>query len=373
MNIDDVRDEISEKLKTVDGHKEIHKLHEPYKKLLEKEIKLNPKNIEAYCLLAMVIESMLLDDEPMDILEKCYQENRDTFTDNEYCMWATNMAYFIVDYYGCVEQDDNKKGKRAVEILEEAVKRKSKYYQTYYALGQYYFENKMFDKASKVFHTAYTISKDRRYLYCEGVSLIKASKLDESVKIFEKLLVSPLVDIELDFNIALALGQSFLQMGDTEKASKIADILVDEKYEDFDGADWTFTDFMFTLGRYDYVINYYDDNEYAEDVSWRSEYFYSLKMLGKDKEALIILERVLKEYEEEIATAEKEVSFGSDDDAYETIDERDEDIVKTKEELRAMKKCYDDVFAKNIKPTKEQYCSIVYECYYIGCPRHHAE
>ena len=373
MNIDDLRDEISEKLETAGDHNEIHKVYEPYKKLLEEEIKYKPRNIEAFCLLAMVVEGMLSDVEPIDILDKCYEANHDVFSDNEYCMWATNMAYFIIDYYGCVEHDDNKKRKSALTILEEAVRRKSVFHQTYYALGQYYFENKLFDKASEVFHTAYVISNDRRYLYCEAISLLKASKLNEGVKILESLSVFPLIDEELDFSIVLAQGYTLALMGEREKASEIADILADEKYENFDGADWMFTDFMFTLGRYEYVVNYYDNNEYAEDVSWRSEYFYSLKMLGKDKEALLILEKLVKEYEEEIATAEKEISFGSGDDDYETADDKDEDIVELKEELIAMKKCYNDVFVNNIKPIKEPYYDITYECYYIGCPKHHTK
>ncbi len=370
MNINDVRNEIAEKLETADDYKEIHNINEPYKKLLEEEIKFKPRNIEAYCLLAMVVEAMLLDDEPMDILEKCYEANHDVFSDDEYCMWATCMAYFIIDYYGCVEHDDNNKRKRALVILEEAVSRKSVFYQTYYALGQYYFENKLFDKASKVFHQAYMISKDKKYLYCEAISLLKASKLDEGVKTLESLSAYPLIEDELDFIIALTLGHTLAVMGDIEKASEIADILIDEKYVDFDGADWMLTDFMFTLGRYEYVVNYYDTNEYAESVSWRSEYFYSLKMLEKNAEALLKLESIVKEYEDEICLAEKEMSFGSDDDDYETADEKDEDIAETKEDIVVMKKCYDDVFVNNIKPIKEPYYDIVYECYYIGCPRH---
>ena len=373
MNINDVRDEISEKLKTACDHNDVRKIHEPYKKLLEEEIKFKPIHVEAYCLLAMVVESMLCDEEPMDILEKCYEVNHDTFTNNEYCMWATCMAYFIVKYYGCEEVNDNKKRKRALEILEEAVKRKSPFYQTYYALGQYYFENKLFDKASEVFHTAYIISKEKKYLYCEATSLLKASKLDEGVKILESLCVDTLIDEELYFTVTLTLGHTLALMGNIEKASEIADILIDEKYEDFDDADRILTDFMFTLGRFEYVINYYDINEYAEGISWRSEYFYSLKMLGKDAEALLKFESIVKSYEEEIELAEKEISFGGDDDNYESVDERDEDIVEIKEELRAMKKCYNDVFNKSVKPVKEPYYDIVYGCYYIGCPKHYTE
>ena len=285
-------------------------------------------------------------------------------------MWATCMAYLILDTNVNMEHDANKERKRAVDILEEAVKRKSSFYQTYYALGEYYFKNKLFDKASEVFHTAYIISKEKKYLYCEATSLLKASKLDEGVKILESLCVDTLIDEELYFTVTLTLGHTLALMGNIEKASEIADILIDEKYEDFDDADRILTDFMFTLGRFEYVINYYDINEYAEGISWRSEYFYSLKMLGKDAEALLKFESIVKSYEEEIELAEKEISFGGDDDYFESVDERDEDIVEIKEELRAIKKSYDDIFKDNIKPVKEPFFDIVYECYYIGCHLH---
>ena len=48
-----------------------------YKNILELYINSNAKNIDAYCLLAMLTEGMInCGEERMDTLEKCYEENK---------------------------------------------------------------------------------------------------------------------------------------------------------------------------------------------------------------------------------------------------------------------------------------------------------
>jgi len=384
MNIESIREEIREKLKTTHNYIDIQNIWEPYKNILEQEINSNPKNIEAYCLLAMLIESMSCSEESsLATLEKCYEENKDTFSDKEYAMWATNTTYFIFDEYGHVadhENDENNKNdmndkynheiKKASKLLEEAVRRKSSFYQTYYALGWYYFENKLFEKASEAFHTAYTISKNREHLYCEASCLLKASKYDEGLKILESLYTYPFVEEQFDFQIALTLGFTLALMGKTERASEIAKILLNKEYTEFDCADYQLTDFLYTLGHFEYVVNYYDNNNYVEDVSWRSNYFYSLKMLGKDKEANLKLENLVKEYKENIHKEENNTSWGMFDDDWKTDEDRKEYIAETKETLEGIKKCYSDVFKGNIKPSEDPHYDIYLDCYYIGCPRH---
>ena len=373
MNIDSIREEIGEKLKTASDHIDIYNISEPYKNILETYINSNPKNISAYCLLAMVMEQMNCD-EITATLEKCYEENKDTFSDDEYAMWATCSAYFIFDNYGYVESKDNYK---AYKFLEEAVKRKSSFYQTYYALGWYYFENKLFEKASEMFQTAYSISKNKKYLYCQASSLLKSPKHTEGLKILESIYTKDFGDdeLELNFKIALSLGFTLALMDETDRASEIAKILLNTDTDEFYGldADWPLTDFLYILGNFEYVINYYDENSYSEDPSWREQYFYCLKMLGKEKEATLKLESIIKEYEESIHEEENNTSYGTEDADWETDKNRIEYIVETKEMLETIKKCYNNVFKHNIKATREPYYDIVYECYYIGCPRHYID
>lgn len=54
MNIDTIKSEIREKLKTAHNHISIHNVNEPYKNILEGEINLKSENVEAYCLLGIV-------------------------------------------------------------------------------------------------------------------------------------------------------------------------------------------------------------------------------------------------------------------------------------------------------------------------------
>ncbi len=58
MNINDVRDEISEKLKIAEDMGTVYEINETYTKLLEEEIKFKPIHVEAYCLLAMIVDSV---------------------------------------------------------------------------------------------------------------------------------------------------------------------------------------------------------------------------------------------------------------------------------------------------------------------------
>ena len=365
MDIEIIRKEISEKLKTAYDHIEIYNVNEPYKNILESYINSNPKNVSAYCLLAIVIESMInCSEERMYTLEKCYEENKDTFSDDEYSMWATCSAYFIFDDYGYTE---NKNNYKAFKNLEEAANRKSNFHQTYCILGEYYFVNELFDKASETFHTAYSISKNKKYLYCEASCLLKASKHKEGIKILESLYRYPFLEEqkEIDFSVALALGSTLLLTNEIERASVIAKILLNTDASEFSCIydDSLLTDFLYTLGDFQYVINFYNDNEYSEDSSWRSQYFYSLKMLGQKKEATLKLESLIKEYDELICDYEV-------DDEFETELEKEETIAELKETIEGIKKCYTDVFEQNIKPTTEPYYDITYECYYIGCPHH---
>ncbi len=354
MNIEIIRKEIRDKLKTVYGHDEIYAVCEPYKIILESEINLNPKNIEAYYLLAIVLCEMNDVKLSINILEKCYEENKGTFSDDEYAMWATCHAYFIFDDYGYTEnKGEHKVVMNAVKHLKEATKRKSNFHQTYYALGGYYFANELFDKASGLFHTAYSISKNRRHLYSEAISLLASSKKSEGIKILKSLYRDSFIDEELDFQIAFILGRELALMGEINEASKIANILLNKKYDKYT-SKYNFSynivsqpdeiaDFLYILGDFNYVSKFYEDNSpCAEDISWLGQYFYSLKMLEKYEEAYLKLNNFIEEVESKIRKWE-------------------------------IKKCYTDVFENNMKPSIEPYHNIVCECYYIGCPRHDCE
>ncbi len=56
---------------------------------------------------------------------------------------------------------------------------------------------------------------------------------------------------------------------------------------------------------------------------------------------------------------------------WDSQEELDEYIESELEDIADIKKCYDDVFRKNIVVTAKPQYYIVYDCYFINCPRHY--
>ena len=372
MNIEIMRQEISEKLKTANNRDEGYTLLEPYKNILESYINLNPKNVDAYCLLGIVFFDMSDEEAAVAILKKCYEENYDTFSDDEYSMWATCSAYFAFYETDACEYDGSEDEYEMLKFLEEAVVRKSNFHQTYYGLGWYYFGNKLFEKASEAFHTAYSISKNRTHLYCEAISLLASSKKSEGIKILKSLYRESFIDEELDFQIAFILARELAFENKITEASIISKNLLKKEYDKhtkeyhFDqvSSPDEISDMFYLLGDFNYVAHFYENYYHFADCShWLVKYFYSLKMLNENEKAYSKLEYVIQKLEEEISETELE-------DDWETPEEKEEHIADTKETIEDIKKCYNDVFQNNMKPSIEHYYDIIYKCYYIACPRH---
>ena len=105
-----------------------------YRDILKSEISKNPSNIEAFCLMAMVTCELREDiEKSIEILEQCYAQNQSNFSDKGFALWATDMAYFLIEECG-----DNFK-ERAEQLLTEAISRNSNYASTYYAYGKFCF------------------------------------------------------------------------------------------------------------------------------------------------------------------------------------------------------------------------------------------
>lgn len=195
------------------GFEERAVISSEYKKLLEQIIVSDSKNIEAFCLLAMVLCELREDtDLSLKVLEECYDKNKDTFSDDGYALWATDIACFFLEECG------EEKEQQAVEMLQNAGVLNSKFPNTYYALGKYYFENKSFKKAAEWFHKAFSNSEKRIYSYCEALSLLSDSRLEKGIEILESLYVYPFVNEELDAKVALTLGRELALKGDINRA-----------------------------------------------------------------------------------------------------------------------------------------------------------
>lgn len=329
-----------------------------YKELLEQIIASDSKNIKAFCLLAMVLCELREDtDLSLKVLEECYDKNKDTFSDDGYALWATDIAYFFL------EESGKEKEKQAVELLQNAALRNSKFPKTYYALGKYYFENKSFEMASEWFHKAFLISEKSIYSYCEAISLLANSSLEEGIVILENLYRYPFEKEEQDAKVALTLGRELALKGDVKRAKEIANLLMNTSYEDFDIERDEMADYLYILKDYKACVDLYDRCNFYETADWLNKYFYSLKQLGLHEKAHKVIEKInLDVLEEQINPSDFE-------------DDEDLEYYKSSERKRLddIRKCYNEIFNGDVVPKSDTYYDIFYECYYVNCPRHYID
>ncbi len=331
-----------------------------YKELLEQIIDSDSKNIEAFCLLAMVLCELREDtDLSLKVLEECYDKNKDTFTDDGYALWATDIAYFYLEECG------KEKEQRAVELLQNAVFRNSNFPNTYYALGKYYFENKRFEIAAEWFHKAFINSEKRIYSYCEAVSLLADSRLEEGIKILESLYVYPFEIEEQDAKVALTLGRELALIGDIKRAKEIAQLLMDTSYQEFDIEIDEMADYLYILKDYKACVDLYDRCNFLEDASWLNKYFYSLKQLGNFEEALEKLHDITEKIKLDVLQEQSNPSDFEDEEDLENY------ISSERKRLDEIWRCYNEIFNEDVVPKSDSYYYILCECYYINCPRHY--
>jgi tetratricopeptide (TPR) repeat protein len=335
---------------------------EKYRDILKSEISVNPSNIEAYCLMAMIVCELREDTEKsVEILEQCYFHNQSNFSDEGFSLWATDMAYFLLEE--CGEHSEE----RAVQLLSQAVNLKSNYSSTYYAYGKVCFAKKDFKKASKLFHKAFELCQKKSYKYCEAISLLAYSNQNEGITLLKSIYTYPFEDEEIDVRIALTLGRQLAISGNVAEAKKIAEILLKEDYSEFDIEIDEMTDLMYTLGDYKTCVELYDKYKFFEEASWLNKYFFALKQIGQTSIAKKKLEEIAETIEKDIQE-EKMNPTG-----WESYEEYEHYISSESRRLKDIREGYNKVFIYSIDISPDIYYDIIYECYYINCPRHYPE
>ncbi|AOR23146.1 tetratricopeptide repeat protein [Clostridium taeniosporum] len=333
-------------------------IFEKYKSILELEVFNNPSNVYAFSLIAMISLELRNDVEfSIKILEEYYGRNKDIISDDDFSLWATNMAYFISEEY---EDYD-----RAIKLLTEAVKRSSKYANTYYALGKLHFMKKDFNGAKKLFNKAFKISFNNIYRYCEAISLIKLNKKEESISKLKSIYTVPFIDEEIDGKIALMLGIELALNGKEEESKKIVQCILNSDYERFNIETDDLGELMYILNDYHKCVEFYDKANLYVDDSWIGQYFFALKKIGNINKAYEKLKKIELNIEKNIYEEE----FNSED--WECEDDYKDYIDSEKRRLDSIKKCYVKVVEENFKPIPNIYYDIFYKCYYINCPRHY--
>lgn len=329
-----------------------------YIDILKSEISFNPSNIEAFCLMAMITCELREDTEKsIEILEQCYTQNQANFSDEGFALWATDIAYFLLEECGDEE--------RAAQLLYQAINRNSTYASTYFAYGKLCFTRKEFMKASKLFHKAFELSLKKAYKYCEAISLLACSNQKEGISILKSIYSYPFEDEELDVRIALALGRELALSGNVDDAKKIAQKLLKTEYREFDIEIDEMADFMYILGDYKTCIELYDKYQFCEEASWLNIYFYALKQVGQKE----IAEKRLKEITENIEKSIKdEITNPTDWDSKEDYQYY---ITSEKNRLIDIRNGYYQVFNSSDVVLPDTYYNLYYECYYVNCPRHY--
>jgi tetratricopeptide (TPR) repeat protein len=334
-------------------------LFEKYRDILNSEISTNPSNIEAFCLMAMITCELREDTEKsIEILEQCYLQNQLNFSDEGFALWATDMAYFLLEEYGESSEE------RAFQLLSQAINRNSNYANTYYAYGKVCFRRKDFEKASKLFHKAFELSAKKSYKYCEAVSLLAHSNQNKGITLLKSIYSYPFENEKVDVNTALTLGRELAISGSLDEAKKIAEILLKTEYREFDIEIDEMSDFMYILGDYKSCVELYDKYQFLEEESWLNKYFYALKQTGQESIAEKRLQEITEKIEKDINNEKMNPTHWENYEDYEYY------ISSETKRLNAIREGYNKVFIYSADILPDVYYDMIYECYYINCPRH---
>lgn len=136
-------------------------------------------------------------------------------------------------------------------------------------------------------------------------------------------------------------------------------------YKEFDIEIDEMADFIFILKDYKTYVELYDKYQFFEDTSWLKKYFYSLKRI----EQTSITENKLKEITEKIEKDISEEQINPND--WESYEDYEYYIRSETKRLKEIREAYDKVFIHSVDILPDIYYDIIYECYYIYCPRHY--
>lgn len=330
-----------------------------YRNILETIVAQDSYTMEAYYLLAMIAQELRLNGSvSIGYLSKGFEMNQGHLSENEYAVWATNMAYFYLD------EGSDQKLTEAEELLKGAVKQDNLYPQTFYAYGRTLFELGKFDSASKQFHKCFVMTKDKKYRYNEAVSLIKGGKPEQAIALLREIKCFPFKN-ELDAKIHCVLGKELARAGQIDEARILAEQLQNSSFKEFSIDEMELADLMYLIEDYKAAKELYEQcNHYLISEEWISRYFYTLYRLGLKAVAVKKMKAIKKGIRNSLLDVKHHKSL------FEEISEREKYIEIEKQRLRRIKEGYCKVFDKEEKPNLKEHYDIQYFCFYIGCPRH---
>lgn len=356
MNIDECIKDISRNL-SKDYEKSIW-IFQKYERILQKEVRENPKNIRAVSLLAIIkCELRKSPRTSLKYLEIAYKNFKNDISNEDLALLSTNIAYFY-------NQEFRSNEKKMKEILNESILSKTQYAQTYYALALLYYNEDDFSKALPLFKKALELSNNIKNKFNYAVCLYRCGFINKAIPIFLEL-SHKWEEEDYAAQAYLILGNAYVLNNDTEKAKKIGDELYESEVE-VDVGYLDLAELMFYVGDYEKCISFYNKENFTGSVDWLRQYFYSLKELNKKTLATEKLKYVLDEIDEDIQDKQNESADWDKSDL--------EYYLKSELENKAeIQNAFDDVFLNNIKPKNTFIPALQYVCYYIDCPRHYDE
>lgn len=331
-------------------------LFKKIERLLQKEIKTDPRNISAVSLLAMVkCELRQRTDTSLKYLKSAYDEERDHIAADDFCLLATNYAYFLIEE--CFGKE-----KLAADILWEAVKRKSPYYQTYFALAKLLYKGRQFDEALPLFKKTATKSQLIHLQYNYAICLFKTGDKEGSIQLLRALSAGYNMH-EYNTKAYFALGIAYSYFGMIASAKKVADDLFITDYESFDINKYSLADLMYCVGEYSITVELYDSEKLYATADWLRIYFYCLRELGQEEKAKMKYSDILRAVDDEIASMSIDDFVGNEGEL--------KDYLQREAKRRdSIVSAYESAFTNGIKPDNTYDIDLIYGCYYIDCPRH---
>ena len=357
MNIEKAVEKMRKSIETLD-EKPYKSIFDKYRKKLLKEIDKNPNNVEVYCTLPIIFTELNYPDKKsIKILNKCYKINGAEFTDKEYAMWATNKAY-IIDT-GCFDDKE-----QVIDILSEAERRNSSFWETYFGLGVYYYNKKMYDEALKGFSKAWELSNIRKALYNAAICLLHIGKIKEAVLFLEDLYNMTWSNKYDKSQMAFTLVRELLILGEKEKAISIFNS-IDEKEEFF---SWEASEICYMINDYSGFVHFYECEDWYEEEDFFSMYIYSLIHSGNEEKA----HEKMRYTREKILSNIEYIKYLPVED-FESSKDKKERILEEKNRLNSIEKAYKKIIETDFRPQPEAYYGIMERCYFINCPRHKGE
>ncbi len=299
-------------------------------------------------LASVQMELRKTEENSIKLIETFLEKYETTLTKKEKSRAYTDLAFYYRESFA---------DEKEIDILKKAESFESEYPNTFFALANYFYENRDYQKAEYYLEKILEKNSDFKYMYSYASLLFCNKKYKEAKKIFQTLEKENFRSIKSNFAIIFC----DIKLGSKKQALEILEKLI--SYENIkDDYDFELASAYYNLEAYDKCISVYKKNLDDFVLTYLEEYFYSLYAENKIEELenlvekeLISMKSFLKECEEDLEESEEE---------------RQESISYHKEEIEKFEAMIENI-KKGNKPSVDLIIHpMIHGCYLIDCIRH---